>query len=430
MTATYEQFTLQNGLTVFLKEIHTAPLISHWVWYRVGSRDEQQGRTGISHWVEHMQFKGTPRYPGGVLDKAIARTGGTWNAFTHTDWTTYYETLPAEQLDLALALEADRMVNSVYTAEEVDSERTVILSELAGSLNEPFYRLADAVQKAAFDDHPYRNEVIGTVEDLQSIQRDDLYAHYRACYHPANALVALAGDFDSREVLEKLQTLYADLPAGPPVAHPQVKAGPMPEERRIVLEGASNATYMDIAYRSPAAAEDDFFAFTVLNSLLCGPTSLNMFGGGGISNKTSRIYRALIEREITVSAHGSLQATIDPFMFELSMTLRPDRTPDQALAALDGQIARLQDELPSADEIARAVKQARAMFAYGSENITNQAFWLGYAEMFADYSWFTQYLERLEKITPQDVQRVAQTYLAPQQRVVGLFLPQANGGQS
>lgn len=427
MTANYEQFTLANGLTVLLKEIHTAPLISHWVWYRIGSRDEPVGKAGITHWVEHMQFKGTPRYPDGILDKMIARTGGTWNAFTHMDWTTFYETLPAEQLDLALELEADRMINAVYDPEEVDSERTVILAELAGNLNEPFYRLNDAVQKAAFDRHPYRNEVIGKVEDLEAIQRDDLYAHYQKCYQPANALVAIAGDFDSQEVRKKISDLYGPLPAGQAIPHLQEPEGLLPDERRIVLEGASNATFMNLAYRAPAAADPDFFAFTVLNSLLCGPTSLNMFGGGGISNKTSRIYRALIEKELTISAYGGLQATIDPFMYELSMTLRSDRTPEQVLQALDEQIQRLQDELPSTDEIARAVKQARAMFAYGSENITNQAFWLGYAEMFANYAWFTQYLERLEQVTPQDVQRIAQIYLDPQRRAVGVFLPQKDG---
>jgi len=161
MSSAFLQLTMPNGLKVMLKEIHTAPIISHWVWYRVGSRDELPGITGISHWVEHMQFKGTSRFPGGVLDNIIARNGGIWNAFTHMDWTTYYETIPAEQIDLALDLEADRMGNSCFESEDVESERTVILSELAGNLNEPLYRLGDLVQKAAFKQHPYRNEVIG-----------------------------------------------------------------------------------------------------------------------------------------------------------------------------------------------------------------------------------------------------------------------------
>ena len=426
MPASVTEHILSNGLTIFLKEIHTAPIISHWVWYRVGSRLENPGKTGASHWVEHMQFKGTPRFPGGILDKSIARTGGTWNAFTHMDWTTYYETLPADQIDLALTLEADRMIHSEFKAEQVDSERTVILSELAGSQNEPEYRLSEAVQKATFREHPYHNEVIGSVDDLNRMQRDDLYGHYRRYYNPSNALVAIAGDFDTQEILKKIVDEYGGIPSGIQSIEP-VQAEPrMDSEQRIELVGPSNATYIDLAYRSPAAAHPDFFVFTILDSLLCGPASLNMFGGGGISNKTSRIYHSLIEKELAVTAYGGLQATIDPFMYEIGITVRPDRTPGQVLEALDIEIRKLQNELISKEEIARAAKQARAMFAYGSENITNQAFWLGYAEMFAKYTWFTEYLTQLEQVTPEDVQRVAQTYLLSDQRVVGVFLPQAN----
>ena len=172
-----------------------------------------------------------------------------------------------------------------------------------------------------------------------------------------------------------------------------------------------------------AAREADFFAFTVLDSLLTGPTSLNMFGGGGISNKTSRLYRALVERELAVGVGGSLQATHDPFTYDITITVHPNQTPELVLQAVDVEIQKLQQAPVKADEITRAIKQARALFAYGSENITNQAFWLGYAEMFDHYDWFLNYMERLEQITPADVQRVAQTCLLPTRRVVGIYRP-------
>jgi zinc protease len=178
-----------------------------------------------------------------------------------------------------------------------------------------------------------------------------------------------------------------------------------------------------VAYHAPAASSPDFFAFSVLDSLLSGPTSLNMFGGGGISNKTSRLYRALVESELAVSVHGGLSATIDPFLYDIDMIVRPDRTPEQLLAKYDDQIMRLQNEPVTEQEIKRAIKQARALFAYGSENITNQAFWLGYAEMFDSYNWFTGYVDHLSRITPEDVLRIAQTYLTPSNRVVGTYLP-------
>ncbi len=414
---------LTNGLTVFLKEIHTAPLISHWVWYRVGSRNEVPGFTGISHWVEHMQFKGTPQFPAGVLDKAISRDGGVWNAFTYLDWTAYFETMPADKIDLALRLEADRMVNSTYEPQEAHSERTVVISEREGNENEPLFRLDEAIQKAAFQSHPYRYEVIGELADLKRMQRDDLYQHYRKHYVPSNAVVALAGDFSAEEMLASVRQMYESIPAGAVPAADIPLEPPLQAEQRLEINGPGDTTYLRVAYRAPAAGDPDFFAFSVLDSLLSGPSSLNMFGGGGITNKTSRLYRALVERELTVSISGGMQATIQPFLYSLTCIVNPRRTPAEVLAALDDEIERLQQELVPTADIERAVKQARALFAYGSENITNQGFWLGYAEMFANYDWFLNYVQELEKITPADVQRIAQTYLRPARRVVGVYRP-------
>ncbi len=423
MTDNIVRKTLPNGLTVHLKEIHTSPIISHWVWYRVGSRNEPAGITGISHWVEHMQFKGTQKYPAGVLDKAISRDGGFWNAMTYLDWTAYFETLPAEKIDLALQLEADRMVNSTYEPEEVDSERTVISSELEGNENEPLFRLSEAVQRAAFDAHSYQHEIIGSKEDLHRIQRDDLYGHYRSAYTPRNALLAMAGDFDARQMLERIEQIYEPVTSGEAKLFSPPAEPPLKGERRKDVAGPGETSYMQVAYRSPAAAEADFFAFTILDSLLTGPTGLNFFGGGGISNKTSRLYRALVEKELAVSVNGGLAATIDPYFYEITLTVHPRRTAEDSLAVIDAEIRRLQDGLVPAEEIKRASKQARALFAYGSENITNQAFWLGFAEMFDHYDWFLNYVAKLEQITPQDVQRIAQTYLRPENRVVGFYRP-------
>lgn len=422
--------TLPNGLTVLLKEIHTAPLISHWVWYRVGSRDEPTGKTGISHWVEHMQFKGTPLFPAGVPDKAIAREGGTWNAFTFLDWTTYYETLPAANIDLALRLEADRMVNSRFDPADVEAERTVILSEREGNENEPLFRLGEAVQAAAFRVHPYHHEVIGDAADLRSMTRDDLYAHYKAFYAPNNAVLTMAGDFETGEMLRRIEDRFGALPPAPP---PPRLNRPEPEaegEIRLTVEGPGETTYLQVSYHTPQASHPDFHALAVLDSLLAGPSNLNMFGGGGISNKTSRLYRALVRTERAVSVHGGSAATIDPFLYTFTITAHP-RTPiEKALSALDDEIARIQDTPPSEEEVARAIKQARAIFAYGAENITNQAFWLGYAEMFADYDWFTTYLDKLAQVTPAEVQRAAQTWFRRKNRVVGLYLPASSEGEA
>ncbi|MEW5868024.1 MAG: pitrilysin family protein [Chloroflexota bacterium] len=416
------RLTLPNGLLVLLKEIHTAPLISQWIWYRVGSRDETPGSTGASHWVEHMQFKGTPRFPSGILDKAIARLGGAWNAFTFLDWTTYYETLPADKIDLALELEADRMFNSLFTPDEFEAERTVIISERQGNENEPLFLLGEEMQAAAFRVHAYHHEVIGDLADLQTMQRDDLYAHYRAYYNPSNAVLAIAGDFETQGMLDRLRQIYEPLPAGKQPMRRMRLEPAQPGERHIFVEGPGETTYAQLTYHTPEARHPDFFPVVVLDSLLTGPSSLNLFGAG-ISNKTSRLYRALVEKELAVSVYGGLQATIDPFLHSITAIVHPQRSPEQVIAAVDAEISRLQESPPPAAELAQAVKQARALFAYSSESISNQAYWLGLTEMFASYNWFSNYLASLEAVTPLDVQRVAQSYLRPKNRVLGVYRP-------
>jgi zinc protease len=373
-----------------------------------------------------MQFKGTPQFPATVLDRAISREGGVWNAMTFLDWTTYYATMPTDKIDLVLRLEADRMVNSLFNEKEVDSERTVIISEREGNENEPTFRLGEAIQQAAFRVHPYHHEVIGDMADLLTISREKLYGHYRTYYVPNNAVLAVAGDFDAKSMLARIRELFEPIPSGsvpPRLSRPEP---PQQGEVRLTVEGPGETTYVQVAYRFPTATHPDFFPLTVLDSLLAGASSLNMFGGG-ISNKTSRLYRALVDKELAVGISGGAVATIDPFLYTFTLTVHPERKPEEALAALDAEIERIQSERILKQEITRAIKQARAIFAYGSENITNQAFWLGYAEMFARYDWFLTYLDKLADVTPKEVQRVAREYLRPQYRIVGTYLPDGKG---
>ncbi|MBT3321166.1 MAG: insulinase family protein [Anaerolineae bacterium] len=422
MTQKFTKTTLANGLTLLLKEIHTAPMISSWVWYRVGSRNESTGKTGISHWVEHMQFKGTPKFPANILDKAISREGGVWNAFTHLDFTTYYETMPAEKIDFALELEADRMQNSLFDPEEVASERTVIISEREGSENSPMFKLSEVTQATSFRVHPYHHKVIGDMADLESMTRDDLYEHYKSFYAPNNAIMTIAGDFETEKMLKRVKELFGGIPAAPA---PRQLSRPEPEssgETHLTVEGTGDTTFVQASYPFPSATDPDFFPLSVLDSLLSGASSLNMFGGG-ISNKTSRLYKALVETELTVGMSGGAQATLDPYLYNIVMVIHPEREPDEALAALDTEILRIQEEKVSEKEVARAVKQAKALFAYGSESITNQAFWMGYTEIFANYEWFETYIDNLAAVSPDDVQRVAKKYFQKKSRVVGTYLP-------
>ncbi len=417
---------LRNGLQVRLKEIHTAPVISCWIWYRVGSRDERPGLTGTSHWVEHMQFKGTPAFPAGVLDREMSLHGGTWNAMTWLDFTTYLATVPAGHIDLVLRLEADRMVNGLFDPEEVEKERMVVISEREGRENQPTFLIEEKVQQEAFGQHSYGHVVIGNIADLKSISRDDLYEFYRRAYNPGNAVLALAGDFRSQDMLERIKELYEGIPSGEILDDMPTEEPVQAAERRVDLEGPGETYFLRVAYHAPDGADPDFLPLVVLDSLLTGASSLS-FLGSALSNKTTRLYRALVEPGLAAGVGGGLWSTIDPFLYWFQITLAPDKTPDQVLEALDLEVARILDEEVTRAEVDKAVKQARALFVYDSETITRQAFWLGFTEMFADHTWREAYLDRISTIQPDEILETARKYLIPSNRVVGTYIPTGRG---
>ena len=261
--------------------------------------------------------------------------------------------------------------------------------------------------------------------DLQTISTDDLYNHYKTFYVPGNAVVIVTGDFDTNIMQARIEELYAPIPSQDQVTRVLRPEPPQLGEHRLDVEGPGETRYLQVCYHSPSATDPDFFPFVVLDSLLTGPSSLNLFGSG-ISNNTSRLYRSLVEGEVAVGVNGSLPATIDPFIYTITVTVHPERTSENAIAVLDDEIKRIQDELPNKDTLSRAVKQARALFAYGSESITNQAFWLGFTEMFASHEWFEKYLDNLAAVTPEDIQRIAQGYLNSKNRILCNYIPTGN----
>lgn len=414
---------LDNGLTVVLKEMHHAPVTSFMIWYRVGSRNEKPGMTGASHWVEHMMFKGTPAFPDGMLDRLVSREGGHWNAFTWLDFTAYYETMPADRIDLALRIEADRMVNMIMTEEEVESERTVILSERGMYENDPQFLLNEELTSVAFRVHPYHHETIGDEVDLRTMTRDDLFGHYRRHYVPNNGIVIAVGDFETTTMLARIEELFGPIPPGEPVA-PVTRQEPAQRgEKRITVNGPGDTSYLVIAYRAPEAGHEDYYPMTLLNAAFAGGSSLGLFGGGG-SNKSSRLYKALVSSELAASAYGGLAPTIDPFLYTLSAVVRSERTLAEVEAALDAELERLAEAPITQVELDKALKRAKAQFVMAGESITGQTQLLGMAEAtVGDYLWFETVLDNLNKVTLEDIERVRQQYLQKQNRVVGWYEP-------
>lgn len=410
------QHTLNNGLRVILKEVHAAPVISWWVAYEVGSRNEPTGKTGISHWVEHMIFKGTEEFPAGMLDKEIDRAGGQWNAFTSMDYTMYYETLPANKIDIAMRAEADRMINAQFDPEETESERTVIISERQGSENSPMFWLQEEVRGAAFRVHGYHHEIIGDETDLRTMTRDDLYHHYRHHYHPANAVAVAVGAFDTDEMLAKIEEYYGSIPSSEKPTLFAREEPPQQGERRVIVERPGATAFYEICHRVPEATHEDWAKIEILDNIFTG-------SNGSSDNKTSRLYRALVKTEIAAGIGGGMNATIDPYLYSIIVTLRDGRTPEEAEAVMLEEIKRLQSDGITEAELKKAKKQAKAAFAYSTESVTNQAYWLARSIILGEEDWFDTYVERLMAVTVDDVQDVANRYLTSQNRTVGTLIP-------
>ena len=412
---------LANGLEVFLVEDHSAPIATFWTWYRVGSRNERPGLTGISHWVEHMQFKGTERIAKGQIFGDVSRVGGTLNALTSQDWTAYHETLPVEQLDLSLRIEADRMSNSLFDTAEVDSERTVILSERQGSENRPAYALYEEVSGTAFHAHPYRHMVIGYEGDLRTMTRDDLYRHYRRHYHPGNAFIVSVGDFSAPELLSKIEHAFGDIPPGKQVPREiGVTEPPQPGERRVEIHKPAGSPLFRVAYHAPAASSSDFVPLLVTEAVLSG-------GGGGMG-RSSRLYRALVSSGLARGAGSDMSVTIDPYLFQVAVTGLPDSDLGQIERVVQHEIERLQTDTVAEVELERAKRQLLAQLTYSAEGVTNQAYWLGQWEIVDHLGRAAGLPDEIRHVSADDVQRVAREYLVPQRSTVGWLIPSETGG--
>lgn len=418
---------MENGLTVLLRQMNHAPVVSFWVWYQVGSRVERRPQTGLTHWVEHMLFRGTEQFPGPSVHKMVSRVGGTRNGFTSNDYTTYFETLPAEHSDLALRLEADRMRNAYFAAEDVEAERTIILSERAGRENSASYRLRERLLEVAFPQHGYGTPIIGYEEDLKRITRDELWQHYRSYYGPDNAVAVVAGSFDPSTMLSRLQELFG--PAAP--STDGVLVNPEPDfagwraggRQRVLVTGPEPTPYVQMLFPAVNARHPDYFPLVILDAVLAGAKAMSFSGGGG-NRRTSRLYKALVDTELAASAGSSMRATVDPYGLTIGATVRNGVDPQQVEDAIWEVVKRVRAEPVADEEMLRAQKQSRAQFAYGSESVSSQGYWLGFSEVVASVDWFLEFPERLAAVTKADVHRVAATYLQPEAATIGWYTPE------
>ncbi|HTS32362.1 MAG TPA: pitrilysin family protein [Thermoplasmata archaeon] len=424
-------FRLANGLRVLLAPLAGSPTVSVWVWYRVGSKNEHPGITGASHWVEHMLFEGSPRYPKGAIDLAVLRVGGELNAFTDTDFTAYFTTVPRDHLSVPLDIESDRMTRALITDPEVERERTVIHSEREGAENWPEFRVEEEAYSLAFRVHPYRWDPLGRRTDIERLSPDQLRKYYRRFYGPRNATLVIAGGFDPRAVAAEVRRKFSRLPAtGEDVTVHEAEPAPH-GERRAELRGPGTTPYLQIGWRAPALDDPATPATMVLDTVLGGENRLFHAGAGwgrAAEHPGARLYRALVETGLAVRATSEWRPRVYPDLFTVHAQAARGVSLDRLEVAIDRVTSRLARSGPTARELddARVRVERGSRMAY--EGASRTGFRLGYFAMLRSSDFEDDLYRRLRRVTRAQVRDRARELFRPEARVVVRYTP--TGGEA
>jgi len=404
------KFTLKNGLTVIIREVHLAPVVNVIIGYKVGARNEDMETSGVSHQLEHMLFKGTKRFPPGMISEILSVTGAEFNAFTSYDLTAYWETLPKDFLQMALKIEADRMVNSVIDAKELEKEKAVVISELKGGENDPEEILSNELRALSFKAHPYHFPVIGYENTVKNFTRETLMSHYKKYYAPNNAVLVILGDVETEKIKQQVEELFAAIPQGknPPA---MICREPKPlGEKNLLIYGETGNPLMMFNFRVPEVKNQDIYALSVLDALL-------------VNGRSSRLYRRLVQGNLATSISSYLGYNADPTLWEFYLSLRPESDPEKVKAAIWEELNKLKDQPIEAKELEKAKNLLKADFYRSKESITQQAEYLCWFEIINSYNFFTDYLQKIDKVTPEDLTKAAQQYLNRETWSAGLYLP-------
>ncbi len=421
LTQGVQKTLLDNGLTVLTKEVHTTPVVSVQVWYKVGSRNEVKGESGISHQLEHLMFKGTTERPV-QFGRLFSALGSQFNAFTSYDETVYFGTVQRDKLQALLTLEADRMKNALVGSDQLQSEKRVVVSELQGYENSPSYRLDRAVMRDAFPNRAYGLPVGGTKADVEKFTLQQVRNYYQTYYSPENATLVITGDFTTKPVLKVVKETFGQL-------SPRVKESANTRRRReiisastaqkapIVLKQPGSVGLLQAVYPLPNIQHPDVPAIDLMDTILTG-------------GRSSRLYQALVESGLASSVNASAAELIEPGWYEIRATAAPSQELSKIAQFLQAALSKLQQQPVTLEELNQAKTQLQASFILGNQDITSQASQLGYSQTIAgDYRYIERYLSAIAQVTPQDVQRVAQTYLNPAKQTVGFFEPTQPDGQ-
>jgi zinc protease len=405
--------TLDNGLRVLLLEDHRSPIVSFQMWYRVGSRNEARGATGIAHFLEHLMFKGTPTHGPGQFARLVEQNGGQDNAFTSQDVTSYYVNIAAEKIDLVIELEADRMTNLLLDPKEINSEREVVIEERrTRTEDDPGGFLGEEVSSLAFKAHSYGQPIIGWMEDLKRITPEEIRAFYKLYYQPNNALLVAVGDFKAPEVLAKIRAKFGAIPRGP-APPPVLAVEPVQNgERRVTVTKQAQLPIVYLGFHVPNQKSPDAAALELLSTILS-------------EGRASRLYRRLVhDRQSALEAGGDFSYfSIDPNLFWFWATPMPGQAPEALEKALLGEMDVFKKDLVTDEELQRAKNQVEAAFVFQQDSVHRRAALLARFELIGSYTDTDRYLERLRAVTAADIQRVARAYFPDDKKNVGVLLP-------
>ncbi len=411
---------LKNGLSVILVEEPKAPVVTFQVWYNVGSRNEIIGKTGLSHLLEHMMFKGTSKYGKGEFSRIVAKNGGTENAFTGNDYTAYFENFASDRIDLSLQLESDRMQNLLIDPKEFELEREVVKEERRSRTDDdPYSSLVETLYATAFLVHPYHNPVIGWMNDLNRLTREDAYQHYKRYYRPDNATVVVVGDFKSETLLPKITEFFETIPSPSSKEPPSresfavTEESPQLGERRAIVRKEAQLPFIFIGFHTPNYKNPDTYPLAVLASILS-------------SGKSSRLYQELVyKKQLALDAGGQYEdLTTDPNLFYFYGTPRPGITIEAVEEALMEEITRVQKEKVTELELTKTKNRIETSFIFGADSNFARAMQIGRAETVgAGYPYLTDYVKNIRAVTAEDILRVAQKYFIEDHKSVGLLIP-------
>jgi zinc protease len=407
--------TLDNGLRVLLIEDSRSPIVSFQVWYRVGSRNEHRGATGIAHFLEHLMFKGTPSHGPKQFARLVEENGGQDNAFTSQDVTSYYVDIAADKLDLVIDLEADRMQNLLLDPKEINSEREVVIEERrTRTEDDPGGFLGEEVSAISFKAHPYGAPIIGWMDDIKRVTPEEIRAFYKSYYVPNNAIVVAVGAFRAADALEKIKKRFGRIPRGK-VPPPILAVEPTQNgERRVLVKKQAELPIVYMAWHVPNHTSDDAVALEVLSTILAG-------------GRASRLYRDLVyQRQLALEAGGdNAYFSLDPNLFWFWATPMPGQTPEKLETELGAHMERLKTEPVTDEELARAKNQIEAAFVYQEDSIHQRASLLARFELLGGFALKDSFLAKVRAITAADLTRVARTWFAPERKSVGVLVPKS-----